>query len=138
MIFDEAHFITVSLSTRLRAQDICGGACDETSCDERRSSSLSGRTMWRSLRLVMELSDTERAYLRLLRVPSDLIYDYRGRNFARNPTPISPRNTRAVSAFALRLRLAVARLLRGSKFYAKNRKISRLNVVAEIFQKIYP
>ena len=29
MIFDEAHFITVSLSTRLRAQDICRGACDE-------------------------------------------------------------------------------------------------------------
>ena len=27
---------------------------------------------------------------------------------------------------------------RGSKFYAENRKILRLNVVAEIFQKIYP
>ena len=73
----------------------------------------------------------------LLRVPSDLICDCRGRNFARNPAPISPRNTRAASAFVLRLRLAVARLPRGSKFYAENRKISRLNVVAEIFQKIY-
>lgn len=55
MIFDEAHFITALLSTRLRMQDICGGACGEASCDERRPSSLSGRTMWRSLRLAMGL-----------------------------------------------------------------------------------
>ena len=29
-----------------KGRDICGGACGEASYDERRSSSLSGRTMW--------------------------------------------------------------------------------------------
>ncbi|WP_297897532.1 hypothetical protein [uncultured Campylobacter sp.] len=46
MIFDEPYFIVVSLSARLKMRGICGGACGEASCDERRSSSLSGRTMW--------------------------------------------------------------------------------------------
>ena len=91
--------------------------------------------------VVISVKQTLAAYLQLLRgllrVPSDLICDCHEWNFARNPALISPRNTRAASAFALRLRLAVARLPRGSKFYAENRKISRLNVVAEIFQKIY-
>lgn len=124
MIFDEAHFITASLSTRLRAQDICRGGCGELL----QAAAVSAkRTLAAHLQLLRGL----------LRVPSDLICGYCGRNFARNPALISPRNTCAASAFVLRLRLAVARLPRGSKFYAENRKISRLNVVAEIFQKIY-
>ena len=124
MIFDEAYFIVVLLSARLRTRDICRGDCGEL---QRAAAVSAKQTLAAHLQL----------FRGLLRAPSDLICDCRGRNFARNLTPISPRNTRAASAFALRLRLAVARLPRGSKFYAENRKISRLNVVAEIFQKIY-
>lgn len=41
MIFDEPYFIVVLLSARLRARDICGGACGEASYDERDASGLS-------------------------------------------------------------------------------------------------
>ena len=62
MIFDEAHFITVSLSARLRAQDICGGSCGELL----RAATVSAkRTLAAHLQLLRGL----------LRVPSDLICD---------------------------------------------------------------
>ena len=105
--------------------------------------------------MVISVKQTLATHLKLLRgllrVPSDLICDCFEDYFEYREIPSTIAVSRILLEIQPNLAAKYSRSIRlcasftfsfiqtssGSKFYAENRKISRLNVVAEIFQKIY-